>query len=108
MVYVQFRTRDWDDFGYKDFGNYARVAIFPENLRPADPWSPGVVGFAPAISREVAAPQQHISNFRRQVNGQGNEQGASDRTATYRNQTKRTAREHRLQKLVQEARRVME
>src|SRR5262249_3045492 len=58
MVYVQFRTRDWDDFGYRDYGNYARVALFPEHLRPADPGSPGVVGFTQAIAREVAAQQQ--------------------------------------------------
>ena len=51
MVYVQFRTRDWDDFGYRDYGNYARVALFPEHLRPADPSSPGVVGFTQALAR---------------------------------------------------------
>ena len=35
LVFVQFRTVDWP--GYRDFGNYARVALFPEHLRPADP-----------------------------------------------------------------------
>jgi hypothetical protein len=54
LVFVQFRTVDW--LGYKDFSNYARVALFPEHLRPADAQSPGVVKFVQAIAREVAAP----------------------------------------------------
>src|SRR5215471_17327189 len=56
LVFVQFRTVDWP--GYRDFGNYARVALFPEHLRPADPQSPGVMGFTQALAREVAAQQQ--------------------------------------------------
>jgi hypothetical protein len=67
LVFVQFRTVDWP--GYKDYSNYARVALFPEHLRPADPRSPSVVGFAQAIAREVAAQQQHVSNCRHQANG---------------------------------------
>src|SRR6516164_3600718 len=56
LVFVQFRTVDWP--GYRDFGSYARVALFPDHLRPADPESPGVVGFTQALAREVAAQQQ--------------------------------------------------
>src|SRR5215469_558108 len=56
LVFVQFRTVDWP--GYRDFSSYARVALFPDHLRPADPSSPGVVNFAQAIAREVAAQQQ--------------------------------------------------
>src|SRR5215471_15113735 len=56
LAFVQFRTVDWP--GYRDFGYYARVALFPEHLRPADPSSPGVVGFTQALAREVAAQQQ--------------------------------------------------
>src|SRR5262249_4653987 len=48
----QFRTVDWP--GYREFGNYARVALFPEHPRPADPQSPGVVNFAQAIASETA------------------------------------------------------
>jgi hypothetical protein len=60
LVFVQFRTIDWP--GYRDFGNYARVALFPEHLRPADPQSPGVMNFVRALVREVAAQQQHAKN----------------------------------------------
>jgi hypothetical protein len=67
MVFVQFRTWNWDDFGYKEFGNYARVALFPEHLRPADPLSPGVVGFVHALMREAAGQQQHGTQCRRQA-----------------------------------------
>jgi hypothetical protein len=28
LAFVQFRTVDWP--GYRDFGNYARVALFPD------------------------------------------------------------------------------
>jgi hypothetical protein len=71
MVFVQFRTRDWDDFGYREFSNYARVALFPEHLRPADPQSPGVMNFVRAFEREAAIGQQHVSTCRAQTNGQG-------------------------------------
>jgi hypothetical protein len=37
LTFVQFRTEDWP--GYRDFSNYARVALFPEHVRPADPQS---------------------------------------------------------------------
>ena len=63
LVFVQFRTVDWS--GYRDFSKYARVALFSEHLRPADPQSPGVVNFAQAIAREVTAQQQHLANCRR-------------------------------------------
>src|SRR6516165_8957862 len=53
MLFCQFRTVDWGP-AYRDFGNYARIALFPEHLRPADPQSPGVVGFTQALAREVA------------------------------------------------------
>jgi hypothetical protein len=33
LVFVQFRTVDWP--GYRDYRNYARVALFSEHLRPA-------------------------------------------------------------------------
>ena len=69
LIFVQFRTLDWP--GYREFGNYARVALFPEHLRPADPRSPGVVGFTQALMREAAVQQQHLSDCRRQANGQG-------------------------------------
>jgi hypothetical protein len=68
LAFVQFRTVDWP--GYKDFGNYARVALFSEHLRPADPQSPGVVNFVQAIATEAAAQHQQLSNCRRQANGQ--------------------------------------
>jgi len=69
LAFVQFRTQDWP--GYKDFGNYARVALFPEHLRPADPSAAGVVNFVQAIAKEVAAQQQHVSGSKHQANGQG-------------------------------------
>jgi hypothetical protein len=72
LVIVQFRTVDWP--GYRDFGNYARVALFPEHLRPADPRSPGVVGFTQALAREVAA-QQHLANCRHHGAPSGNGSG---------------------------------
>jgi hypothetical protein len=56
LVFVQFRTVDWGP-AYKDFSNYARVALFPEHLRPADPRSPGVMGFAQAVASEIPAQQ---------------------------------------------------
>ena len=62
LAFVQFRTVDWP--GCKDFGNYARVALFAEHLRPVDPQSPGVMNFVQAIAREVAAQQQHLANCR--------------------------------------------
>jgi len=62
MLFCQFRTVDWGP-AYRDFGNYARIALFPEHLRPADPQSPGVVGFTQALAREVAA-QQHFAECR--------------------------------------------
>ena len=58
--FVQFRTVDWP--GYRDFSNYARVALFPEHLRPADPQSPGVMNWVQAIAREITAEQQHLLN----------------------------------------------
>jgi len=76
MVYYQFRTQDWVAFGYRDFGNYTRVALFSEHLRPADPQSPGVVGFAQALAREVAAQQQHLANCRH--HGAPSENGTRD------------------------------
>jgi hypothetical protein len=33
LAFVQFRTVDW--LGYRDYGIYARVALFSEHLRPA-------------------------------------------------------------------------
>jgi hypothetical protein len=69
LTFVQFRTVDWP--GYKDFSNYARVALFPEHLRPANPHSPGVTNFVQALASEAAAQQQHISNCRQRTNGQG-------------------------------------
>jgi hypothetical protein len=68
LAFVQFRTVDWP--GYKDFGNYAQLALFPEHLRPADPQSPGVVGFVQALVREATAQQQHLANRGHQANGQ--------------------------------------
>jgi hypothetical protein len=61
LAFVQFRTVDWP--GYRDFGNYARVALFPDHLRPADPSSPGVMNWVQALEREVAA-QQHFAQCR--------------------------------------------
>jgi len=72
LAFVQFRTVDWP--GYRDFGNYARVALFPGHLRPADPQSPGVVGFARALEREVAA-QQHFAECRHHAAPSGNGSG---------------------------------
>ena len=68
LAFVQFRTEDWP--GYREFGYYARVALFPEHLRPADPHSPGVVGFAEAIAKEVAAQiaYQHQPSIRERIN----------------------------------------
>jgi hypothetical protein len=57
--------------GYKDFGNYARVALFPEHLRSADPQSPGVTNFVQALASEAVAQQQHLSNCRQRTTGQG-------------------------------------
>jgi hypothetical protein len=68
LAFVQFRTVDWP--GYKDFSNYARVALFPEHLRPTDPQSPGVRNFVQALHSEVAAQQQYVSNYRHRANGQ--------------------------------------
>jgi hypothetical protein len=69
LAFVQFRTVDWP--GYKDFGNYARVALFHEHLRPADPQSPGVMNFVRELERETAAQQQqHASGCKHQANGQ--------------------------------------
>jgi hypothetical protein len=68
LVFVQFRTVDWP--GYRDSGNYARVALFPEHLRPADPSSSGVLNWVQAIASEVAAQQQYLLNRRHQANGQ--------------------------------------
>jgi hypothetical protein len=70
LIFVQFRTVDWP--GYRDFGNYARVALFPEHLRPADPGSPGVVGFTQALAREVTAKQQHLAECRHHGAPSGN------------------------------------
>src|SRR6516165_6333478 len=75
LVFVQFRTVDWP--GYRDFSNYARVALFSEHLRPADPQSPGVVGFTQALAREVAAQQQHLANCRH--HGAPSENGSGKR-----------------------------
>jgi hypothetical protein len=69
LAFVQFRTVDWP--GYKDFNNYARIALFPEHLRPANPHSPGVTNFVQALASEAAAQQQHLSNCRQRTNGQG-------------------------------------
>jgi hypothetical protein len=79
LAFVQFRTVDWP--GYKDFSNYARVALFPEHLRPADPQSPGVMNFVQTLDSEAAAQQQYVSGYRHQTNGtreskQENGQGA--------------------------------
>ena len=68
LVFVVFRTVDWP--GYRDFSNYARVALFPEHLRPADPKSEGVRNWVQVIAREVAAQQQHLANYRHQANAQ--------------------------------------
>ena len=76
LAFVQFRTVDWP--GYWDFGNYARVALFPEHLRPADPQSPGVVGFTQALAREVAVQQQHLANCRHHGAPSGNGSGKKD------------------------------
>jgi len=54
LAFVQFRTADWP--GYKDFSNYARVALFPEHLRPADPQSPRVLNFCPGNSFRDRSP----------------------------------------------------
>ena len=62
LVFVQFRTVDWP--GYRDFSNYARVALLSEHLRPADPRSPGVMNFVQAIAREIAAQQRYLSDRR--------------------------------------------
>ena len=51
---MQFRTKDWP--GYRDFNNYARVALFPEHLRPADPQSPGVINFVQTLVSEAVNP----------------------------------------------------
>jgi len=67
MVFVQFRTRDWEDFG-----NYTRVALFPEHLRPADPQSPGVAGWLEALAKETAAAQQSLANCRHRGGPSGN------------------------------------
>jgi hypothetical protein len=64
LTFVKFRTADWE--GYNGFSNYATTALFPEHLRPADPRSPGVVGFVQALASEVAAQQQHLTNCRPQ------------------------------------------
>jgi|SRR6516165_4939972 hypothetical protein len=88
LTFVQFRT-DWP--GYRDFSNYARVALFPEHLRPADPQSPG---FVQAIAREVVAQQQYLSDRRH-------------RRTDNRNRNKRKARGSWLQRLVQKSRKVM-
>jgi hypothetical protein len=69
LAFVQFRTVDWP--GYRDFGNYARVALFHAHLRPADPESSGVMNFVRALEREAAIQQQHVSTCRPQTNGQG-------------------------------------
>ena len=61
LAFVQFRTVDWP--GYREFGNYARVALYPEHLRPADPSSPGVMNWVQALAREVAATK-HFAKCR--------------------------------------------
>src|SRR6516165_6954913 len=75
LVFVQFRTVDWP--GYRDYGNYARVALFPEHLRPADPQSPGVMNWVQALPREVAA-QQHFAECRHHGAPSGNGSGKGD------------------------------
>jgi len=76
LVFVQFRTVDWP--GYRDFSNYARVALFSEHLRPADPRSPGVMNFVQAIAREIAAQQQYLSDRRHHGAPSGNGSGKGD------------------------------
>jgi hypothetical protein len=58
LAFVQFRTVDWGP-AYRDFGNYARVALFCEHLRPADPQSPGVLNWVQTLEREAARMQQY-------------------------------------------------
>ena len=58
LAFVQFRTVDWP--GSRDFGNYARVALFSEHLRPADPRSPGVMKFR-SRDLESLPPSSSIS-----------------------------------------------
>src|SRR5215471_9213300 len=69
LAFVQFRTADWA--GYREYGNYVRTALFPEHLRPADPGSPGVVGFTQALVREDAL-QQQFANCRHRGGPSGN------------------------------------
>jgi hypothetical protein len=67
LAFVQLRTVDWP--GYKDFSNYARVALFHEHLRPANLQSPGVRNFVQALVRELAAQQSANAKNQRAKEG---------------------------------------
>jgi hypothetical protein len=70
LSYVRFRVASARPY-YDGWSNWVTVGLFSEHVVAADSREPAVADLLGELEREAAAQRHHISNCRRQANGQG-------------------------------------